>query len=389
LCVILVLYSDTAAVRRNRVNEEKRALIYIPDISGFTRFVNETEIQHSQHIIEELLEVLLESNNLNLDVSEIEGDAILFYREGDPPQPDQIGEQIQSMFLNFHSYLRIIERDTICQCGACRTASKLTLKFFVHYGEIGISKIRDHTKLMGKDIILAHRLMKNNVKSDEYLLMTETYVNHYEKSKFEQHLNWSDIQEGKISYEHIGEVFYKYIELSSLRSQLNPIMPPPDVEKFSNPIESVTRIEVPTEFAYRIIVDLALRTRWSEGLNKISYDEKEIPRIGSKHICDLSAGLVELETVQNKRTNKNIEYVERATKSFLFPGATTFYILKEDQGATNIQMQFHYKRRFILGWLLDLFFRKKLEENFVKSGQNLKRLCEEEIIIKQKQQYKE
>ena len=36
---------------------KKNALIFIPDISGFTKFVNDTDIEHSQHIIEELIEV--------------------------------------------------------------------------------------------------------------------------------------------------------------------------------------------------------------------------------------------------------------------------------------------------------------------------------------------
>lgn len=367
------------ADRRNEVSEEKKALIYIPDISGFTRFVNDTEIQHSQHIIEELLEVILQSNNLKMEVSEIEGDAILFYREGDPPQPDQISEQIKSMFINFHTYLQVIERDTVCQCGACRTASKLTLKFFIHYGEIGISRIRDHTQLMGKNVILAHRLMKNDVDSDEYLLMTEDYTNYHDRSQIEEHLNWSDIREGKITYEHIGEVCYNYLELSSLCSQLKPLLPASDTEKFPNPIEIMTNIEAPMEFTYQVVTDLTRRTKWSEGLKKITYDEKEILRIGSKHICDLSTGLVELEIVQNKRLDKKIEYVERATKSFLFPRATTFFIFEENQHATNLLIQFHYKRLFLLGWLVDLFFRKKMEENFMKSGWNLKRFCEEEI----------
>jgi len=376
----MVLYSDTS-VRRNRLSEEKKALLYIPDISGFTRFVNDTEIQHSQHIIEELLEVILQSNELNLEVSEIEGDAVLFYREGGPPQPDQISEQIKNMFINFHKHLKVIERDTLCQCGACRTASKLTLKFFVHYGEIGISKIRDHTKLMGKDVILAHRLMKNNIDSNEYVLMTEDYTNHHNISKFEKHLNWSALREGKITYEHIGEVCYKYVNLASLHEQLKAVSPAPDAEKYPNPIEFSINVDVPMETAYRLLIDLTLRTKWSEGLNKITYDEKEIPRIGSKHICDLSVGLVELETIQNKRTNKKIEYVERATKSFIFPRATTFYILEDIQGGTNFLMQFHYKRRFFIGWLIDLIFRKKLAGNFAKSGQNFKRFCEEDIKL--------
>ena len=40
-----------------------RGLIFIPDISGFTRFVNEVEIDHSRHIIQELLEVIINSNS--------------------------------------------------------------------------------------------------------------------------------------------------------------------------------------------------------------------------------------------------------------------------------------------------------------------------------------
>jgi hypothetical protein len=135
------------------------------------------------------------------------------------------------------------------------------------------------------------------------------------------------------------------------------------------------------DYAYRLVTDLSLRTRWTEGLNKITYDENEIPRIGSKHICDLSTGFIELETVQNKRTKKNIEFAERATKSLIFPGATTFFILEEIKNVTNFKVQFHYKRRFLIGWLIDLIFRNKLSKNFAKSGQNFKKLCEKEIKL--------
>ena len=42
--------------------------------------MNETDVIHSQHIIEELLEILIDANEMNLQLSEIEGDAILFYK---------------------------------------------------------------------------------------------------------------------------------------------------------------------------------------------------------------------------------------------------------------------------------------------------------------------
>ena len=45
---------------------EKNGLIFIPDISGFTRFVTETEIDHSRLIIQELLELLINANRIGL-----------------------------------------------------------------------------------------------------------------------------------------------------------------------------------------------------------------------------------------------------------------------------------------------------------------------------------
>ena len=39
------------------------------------------------------------------------------------------------------------------------------------------------TKLMGGDVILAHRLLKNEISSNEYSLFTESYLNENECMK--------------------------------------------------------------------------------------------------------------------------------------------------------------------------------------------------------------
>ena len=68
-------------------------MFFIPDLGGFTKFIAETEIQHSQHIIQELLEILADANTLGMQVSEFEGDAVLFYRNGAPPSLQQLVQQ--------------------------------------------------------------------------------------------------------------------------------------------------------------------------------------------------------------------------------------------------------------------------------------------------------
>ncbi|HEY4337501.1 MAG TPA: DUF2652 domain-containing protein, partial [Puia sp.] len=81
---------------------ENKGLLFIPDISGFTRFVNGTDIDHSRLIIQELLETLINANQSGFEVSEIEGDAILFYKFGDKPEMGALYKQVEAMFCGFH-----------------------------------------------------------------------------------------------------------------------------------------------------------------------------------------------------------------------------------------------------------------------------------------------
>src|SRR6187402_2892293 len=94
----------------------KSALLFIPDISGFTQFVSDMEISHSQHIIEELLESLIDANELDMKVMEIEGDAIFFYLLRDSINPKEIASQSRKMFLAFHQQLRKYDLSRICDC---------------------------------------------------------------------------------------------------------------------------------------------------------------------------------------------------------------------------------------------------------------------------------
>ena len=135
-------------------------LLFIPDISGFTDFVYTTEINHSSHIIAELLEIIINSDKFGMNVSEIEGDAVLFFKEDAPSITDLI-EQCRQTFINFHSYLRRYDTERICRCGACETAAQLSLKFIIHQGDVEKISIKDHQKIHWLDVILDNRLIKN------------------------------------------------------------------------------------------------------------------------------------------------------------------------------------------------------------------------------------
>ena len=194
----------------------QQTLLFIPDISGFTEFVNTTEISHAQHIIEELLEVLIDANDINLKLSEIEGDALLFYRMGNAPTAAELLAQIQKMYTQFHSHLKIYEMQRICSCGACASANTLSLKFVSHYGEVAINQIKDRNKLFGKDVIVAHRLLKNDVPSSEYSLFTQALTNTFSNWMELTEVAWSDVAQLNESYD-FGNIDYSFVDLLPLK----------------------------------------------------------------------------------------------------------------------------------------------------------------------------
>ncbi|TCC90079.1 DUF2652 domain-containing protein [Pedobacter frigiditerrae] len=192
-------------------------LIFIPDISGFTQFVNNVELKHSQHIIQELLEAILDSNEMELKVSEVEGDAILFYKLGKSPDLDITYKQVERMFQSFHQQLKNYESKRTCHCKACIAATHLSLKIITHYGEFKEYRIKDFLKLIGKDVIVAHQLLKNDIPDHEYWLITNQLSGGSPSGKFTPLIRWHHgskwINEDKISFHFAQLDHLKSIEI--------------------------------------------------------------------------------------------------------------------------------------------------------------------------------
>ena len=242
--------------------------MFMPDITGFTQFVSNTEIAHAQHIIQDLLEVIIQSNTLNLEISEIEGDAVFFYRTGKPPKFEEVLQQVQSMFTRFHQHLEFFYvHQRICPCGACVGASELKLKFFAHYGEVSGISVQNQRKLFGKDVIILHRLMKNNLNKKEYILVTDPLVQGVQHGL--PHPDWYTPEEALELYD-VGEVHFKVCDLSCLHDQMPP-MPSPVQENYKNTVTSFSEervIESAMAELFLSVFDLSQRPRWMEGVRQ-------------------------------------------------------------------------------------------------------------------------
>ncbi len=157
------------------------ALLIIADISGYTRYMtaNAKTLAHSQGIITELIHTIILQIELPLEVAKLEGDAVfLFCRKenGAKPWPEArsiISQKLFTFFREFTAKLSELGGSNMCSCNACSHLERLRLKIVVHSGEVLFHRVLNFTELAGVDVILAHRLLKNSVKADQYLLLTE------------------------------------------------------------------------------------------------------------------------------------------------------------------------------------------------------------------------
>lgn len=156
-------------------------LLLLVDISGYTRFMvrHEKELRHSETIVRELLESLIRRVDVPLRISAIEGDALFLYavKSGDGEVWARRGasllERLIGLFQAFAQRLVEIGAYSVCNCEACRSVGDMNLKVIAHSGEAVFSQVGGYTTLSGPDVITVHRLAKNSVPHNRYVLMTE------------------------------------------------------------------------------------------------------------------------------------------------------------------------------------------------------------------------
>lgn len=344
------------------------SFLFIPDISGFTEFVHHTDVEHSQHIISELLESIIDSNVLDLEVSEVEGDAVLFFKRDQVPSLEQVLEQSRKMFINFHLILRKYEKQRICNCGACSTAVNLKLKFVAHSGQLGFIKVKEFEKPHGYEVILVHKLLKNEVEDPEYLLWTQSYKCNDSSQSLTKLGDWIELREGFTDYEKLGRVEYRYIPLQALHNQVSE--PEIDiVDRSKNPIRQKVFVKREPHLLFQYLIRLDLRYQWNKGLKDITYDDK-INRIGSKHICLLDSGTLEIETVSDgRRSQDTLIYGENILNPpFPFKSLSTFFNIRPEQGGSSVELEIDFSLGPIFKWLNPIFRRvvgKKLGKSLI------------------------
>ena len=192
-------------------------LICIPDISGFTEFMSETDFELTSKVIPSLLNNIIYSNEIGLKVSEIEGDAVLFYKSGQMPSLTKLVDQCAYFYTEFYKQLDVLRKKNEEEKDAWNIPKILGLKIILHYGdEVALTKVGNRIKLFGEDLIIAHRLLKNKIRIKEYLLLSEGLTDFYKNNRLDEKFDWGKLEEDFAEYDHVGRIKYSYINLKPL-----------------------------------------------------------------------------------------------------------------------------------------------------------------------------
>jgi len=251
--------------------------LVIADISGYTSYVAGTELEHSHEILSDLLETICANIESLLTIHKLEGDAVFAYiPESKVTRGETILDLMESTYATFRDKQVSMKRATTCTCNACRAIPTLDLKFIAHHGDYIVQQVRDIRELVGSDVNLVHRLLKNRVTESTgwraYMLLTEKYLEHLNLDVEHMHAQTEE-------FEHLGSVKTYSVDLHArykeFTDQRRVLLEEKDAD-------FVLRLDFPTPPAvtWEWIQDPDRRNQWMGGHVTWSLGERPKGRAG-------------------------------------------------------------------------------------------------------------
>ena len=141
--------------------------ILIADITGYTVYLNESELDHAKGTLTDLLELLIEETKPPLVINRLEGDAVFSYGlDQEFVSAQTFLESIEDTYVAFRRAVELMVLNNTCRCSACANVANLDLKFFLHHGTFALQDVGHNEELMGTDVNLIFRLLKNSVTEE-------------------------------------------------------------------------------------------------------------------------------------------------------------------------------------------------------------------------------
>ncbi|MEX2144451.1 MAG: DUF2652 domain-containing protein [Anaerolineales bacterium] len=182
-----------------------QGFLVISDISGYGSYVRDSELEHARDSLTALLQILIEHTQSPFNIAKLEGDAVFSYAPGNAfLQGQSLLEMMEGTYVAFRKALELMVLNTTCPCNACRNLPNLDLKMFVHYGKFAAQEMGAYRELLGADVNLLHRLLKNKISEQSglraYVAYTQAVVDKFQLGAYSaemlvHHESFADVGE--------------------------------------------------------------------------------------------------------------------------------------------------------------------------------------------------
>jgi hypothetical protein len=173
-------------------SSSRRGALLLADISGYTGFLQGVSDAHRDLIVEadeppaayavlsHLLDTMVGAVGPAFLLAKVEGDAIFAVADDGAIRGEAVLDCIRGCYAAFRERLGAAGSLWTCTCDACSRLGDLDLKFVMHHGTFVARSIAGQTELLGSDVNLVHRLLKNHARdvlgAVPYALITEHAV---------------------------------------------------------------------------------------------------------------------------------------------------------------------------------------------------------------------
>jgi uncharacterized protein YndB with AHSA1/START domain len=247
-----------------------KACLLIADISGYTEYLARVEIDHAQDILADLIGTVVTSLRPNFRLSKLEGDAAFCFAPAEKIDGSLLLDTIERCYFGFRRRRRDVRQATSCECNACMRIPDLNLKFAAHHGLAIRQKIAGREELLGSDVIVVHRLLKNDIVEKlgvtAYAALSDQLVGEMEIDPVAL-----GMQPHAETYEHLGEVKVWVHDLERRWQEEDArerIRVGPEESAFSVSVE----VSAPPQIVWEILTTPGHRIRWQLGSTAIEQE---------------------------------------------------------------------------------------------------------------------
>ena len=334
------------------LRETESGCLAIADISGYTSYLAGAELDHAQDVLEDLTETVVRALSPPMKLSKLEGDAVFVYMPGNRVDASMLLDTLDAAYFAFRRRQDAIDRATQCDCNACVLIPRLDLKFVAHHGRFGRQHVAGGEELSGSDVILVHRLLKNQVVEvighAGYAFYTDAVVAAMgvdpEALRMRRH---AEEVEGMGPVEGwIQDLHERWSEERERRR----------VKVSREGAIDVTSYEVPAprSMTWNYLTEPGLRTSWQPGIQRIDQSTPDGRRgIGTQNHC-VHGSNASLEEILDWRPFDYYTILNAVPMPLLKPMRMTFELEDVDGGTRVTEYIAHgagFGQRFLVGIL--------------------------------------